>query len=236
MIEINDLCVAYDESIRALEHITLMMNDHHCIGIIGENGSGKSTFLSSIIGLIDYRGQITVDGLDVKKDIEKVREKIGFVFQNSDHQLFMSNVYEDIAFGLINQGKTKTEIEERIKQIARQLHIEDLLSRPSHHLSGGQKRMIALATVLVMQPDILLLDEPSSFLDPKSRRIIIQILHQLEQQIIFATHDLDMALDICDEVILLNHGQVKAIGKVQDILTNKELLEDNGLELPFRLQ
>ena len=148
----------------------------------------------------------------------------------------MSNVYEDIAFGLINQGKTKTEIEERIKQIARQLHIEDLLSRPSHHLSGGQKRMIALATVLVMQPDILLLDEPSSFLDPKSRRIIIQILQQLEQQIIFATHDLDMALDICDEVILLNHGQVKAIGKVQDILTNKELLEDNGLELPFRLQ
>lgn len=236
MIEINDLCVEYNENIQALKHISLVISDHHCIGIIGENGSGKSTFLSSIIALVDYQGQIKIDGLDVKENIEKIREKIGFVFQNSDHQLFMNDVYQDIAFGLINQGKTKNEIEENIKQIAKQLHIENLLSRLSHHLSGGQKRMVALATVLVMQPNILLLDEPSSFLDPKSRRIIIQTLQQLDQQIIFATHDLDMALDICDEIILLNQGQVKAIGKAQDILTNKELLENNGLELPFRLQ
>lgn len=236
MIEINDLCVEYGQNIRALNHISLTLKDHRCIGIIGQNGSGKSTFLSAIISLVDYQGTITVDNLDVVQHIEKIREKIGFVFQNPDHQLFMSTVYQDISFGMINQGKTKDEIEREINNIAALFHIEDLLTRSSHHLSGGQKRMVALATVLVMNPDILLLDEPSSFLDPKSRRIIINILKQLKQQIIFATHDLDMALDICDEIILLNDGQIKAMGKAQEILTDRQLLEDNGLELPFRLQ
>lgn len=236
MIEINDLSVEYGQNIQALNHISLTLKDHCCIGIIGENGSGKSTLLSAMISLVDYQGMIRVDGQDVQKHLETVREKIGFVFQNPDHQLFMSTVYQDISFGLINQEKTKTEIDEDIKKIAQLLNIEDLLMRSSSHLSGGQKRMIAIATVLVMQPHILLLDEPSSFLDPKSRRMIIQILKQLQQQIIFATHDLDMALDICDEIILLNHGEVKAMGKAQDILTNQQLLENNGLELPFRLQ
>lgn len=236
MIEMNDLSVEYGQNIQALNHISLTLEDKQCIGIIGENGSGKSTLLTSIISLVDYQGTIRVDGQDVKRHLEKIREKIGFVFQNPDHQLFMSTVYQDISFGMINQGKGNDEIEMEIKQITKLLNIEDLLTRSSSHLSGGQKRMIAIATVLVMHPDILLLDEPTSFLDPKSRRVIIQILKQLDQQIILATHDLDMALDICDKVILLNHGQVKAIGKAKDILTDKQLLEDNGLELPFRLQ
>lgn len=236
MIEIKDLSVTYDEHIQALKHISLVMEEQGCIGIVGENGSGKSTLLLAIMGLVDYQGHLLTDGLEVKDNIEKIREKIGFVFQNSDHQLFMTNVYQDIAFGLINQGKTKDNIDKEIEYIAKLLNIEDLLSRSSSHLSGGQKRMIALATVLVMKPDILLLDEPTAFLDPKSRRKVINVLKQLDQQIIFATHDLDMALDICDEVILLNQGQIKAIGKAQDILTNQKLLEDNGLELPFRLQ
>lgn len=236
MIEIKDLSVTYDEHIQALQHISLVMKEQGCIGIVGENGSGKSTLLLAIMGLIDYQGHLLTDGLEVKDNIEKIREKIGFVFQNSDHQLFMTNVYQDIAFGLINQGKTKDNIDKEIDYIAKLLNIDDLLSRSSSHLSGGQKRMIALATVLVMKPEILLLDEPSAFLDPKSRRKVINVLKQLDQQIIFATHDLDMALDICDEVILLNQGQIKVIGKAQDILTNQKLLEDNGLELPFRLQ
>lgn len=236
MIEINNLKVSYNLDILAIDDLSTTISDDHCIGIIGENGSGKSTLLSALIGLVDYQGTIKVADLEVKDHLNQVRQKIGFVFQNSDHQLFMANVYQDIAFGLINQGKDKSEIDRRINDIAKTLNLQDLLERSSSHLSGGQKRMVALATVFVMQPDILLLDEPSSYLDPKSRRIIINLLQKLKQQIIFATHDLDMALDLCDEVILLNHGKIKAFGKAREILTDEQLLQENGLELPFRLQ
>ena len=161
---------------------------------------------------------------------------MGLVFQNSDHMLFLPTVYDNLAFGLINQGSTKQMIDDKIKYIAKQFEIEDLLPRMANHLSGGQKRIVALASVVIMDPEILLLDEPSAFLDPKSRRIVINTLKQLPQQIILATHDLDMALDLCDEVVLLNQGKIAASGNAHEILTNQTLLEKNGLELPLRYQ
>lgn len=237
MIEINNLQVVYDNSIKALDNVNIFLENQKCIGIIGENGSGKSTLLSCLLKLVDYQGDIKINNIYLKKDtVTKIRTLVGLVFQNPDHMLFLPTVYDNLAFGLINQGLDKQEIEKRIKQTAKQFKIDSLLQRMANHLSGGQKRMVGLASVVIMAPEIMLLDEPSAYLDPKSRRIVIETLRQLPQQIIFATHDLDMALDLCDEVILLNEGKVIANGKACDILTNQVLLETNGLELPYRYQ
>ena len=237
MIEINNLQVVFDNTLKALDNINIILKKQKCIGIIGENGSGKSTLLLSILKLVDYQGEIKINDLYVNKDtVAKIRALVGLVFQNSDHMLFLPTVYDNLAFGLINQGSTKQMIDDKIKYIAKQFEIEDLLPRMANHLSGGQKRIVALASVVIMDPEILLLDEPSAFLDPKSRRNVINTLKQLPQQIILATHDLDMALDLCDEVVLLKQGKIDASGHANEILTNQTLLEKNGLELPLRYQ
>ncbi len=236
MISFQHVSVDYTQGVHALDDVNLNINKQKCIGIIGENGSGKSTLLLSLLNLVEYDGKIELDNENILKNIKQVREKIGLVFQNPDHQLFMSTVYQDIAFGLKNKGYDKQDINEAVFDIARKLNIEELLKRNPAHLSGGQKRVVSLATVLVMQPDIILMDEPSSFLDSKSRRLLIEVMSSLSQQIIFATHDLDMALDICDEIILLNKGKVIKQAPTLEILQDKVLLERYGLELPLRLQ
>lgn len=237
MIKIEDVSVVYDSQIEALRHLTLTIDTNQCVGIIGENGSGKSTFISMLVGLVEALGTVSIDDmLLTKENMAKIRSHIGVVFQNPDHMLFMPTVYDNLAFGLINQGKTKVEIEDKIQTIAKQFDIEALLQRRANHLSGGQKRVVSLASVVVMEPQILVLDEPSAFLDPKSRRRIMNIIKELPQQILFSTHDLDMALDLCQEVILFNQGRVVKQGKTEDILMDKALLETNGLELPFRYQ
>lgn len=237
MIDIHDLSVVYDQDIVALDHIDLTLKDHQCCVIIGKNGSGKSTLLQSIVGIVDFKGSICVDSVYVDKDhFVEIRNRVGLVFQNPDHQLFMSTIYDDLAFGLINQGLSKEDIDNRIQKIAKDLHIEHLLKRSCHKLSGGQKRMVAIATVLVMNPDVILMDEPSSFLDPMSRRQMINFMKSINKTIIIATHDLDMALDIADEVVLLNNGKMIVHDETLNVLKNKQLLEDNGLELPYCYQ
>lgn len=235
MIQINDVSIVYDHTITAINHLTTTINTP-VTAIIGENGSGKSTLLTSIVGLHPMTGSILVDGLEVKKEnLHTIRKHVGYLFQNPDHQLFMNTVYEDIAFGLVSQGIQQDVVEEKVQAMASQLHIEDLLTRNCAKLSGGQKSLVALAGVLVMEPDILLLDEPTAFLDPKARRRIINILKSLPQSIILATHDLDMAYDLVDEVILIHRGELILKGDRQ-ILTDKDILETNGLELPLRFQ
>ena len=235
MIQINDVSIVYDHTIIAINHLTTTIHAP-VTAIIGENGSGKSTLLTSIVGLHPMAGSILVDGLEVKKDnLHAIRKRVGYLFQNPDHQLFMNTVYEDIAFGLVSQGMDQDVVKEKVEAMAYQLHIDDLLARNCAKLSGGQKSLVALAGVLVMEPDILLLDEPTAFLDPKARRRIINILKSLPQSIILATHDLDMAYDLVDEVILIHKGMLITKGDKQ-ILTNKDILESNGLELPLRFQ
>ncbi len=235
MIQINDVSIVYDHTIIAINHLTTTIHAP-VTAIIGENGSGKSTLLTSIVGLHPMAGSILVDGLEVKKDnLNAIRKRVGYLFQNPDHQLFMNTVYEDIAFGLVSQGMDQDVVKEKVEAMAYQLHIDDLLARNCAKLSGGQKSLVALAGVLVMEPDILLLDEPTAFLDPKARRRIINILKSLPQSIILATHDLDMAYDLVDEVILIHKGMLITKGDKQ-ILTNKDILESNGLELPLRFQ
>ena len=237
MIDIKDLSVIYNQEIVALNHTDLALKENQCTVIIGKNGSGKSTLLQTLVGIIEFQGNIYIDNISLDKDhLIDIRQKVGLVFQNPDHQLFMSTIYDDLAFGLINQGLSKEDIKQRIDDIAKELNIENLLYRSCHKLSGGQKRMVAIACVLVMKPDIILLDEPTSFLDPGSRRQIINVLKSLHKTVIIASHDLDMALDIADEVVLLNDGKVIKQGDVNHILVDQELLEDNGLELPYRYQ
>ena len=229
MIEINNLNVLYNNSIRALDNVSIKIEQQKCIAIVGENGSGKSTLLSSLLGLVETQGEIKINGVMLSKEtLIQIREVAGLVFQNPDHMIFLPTVRDNLAFGLINQKLDKIEIDKRIAEFAKLFKIEDLLDRMANHLSGGQKRMVGLASVV--------LDEPSAFLDPKSRRIVINMLKELPQQIIFATHDLDMALDLCDEIILLNNGKIVSSGNPCEILANQELLEANGLELPQRYQ
>ena len=235
MIQINDVSIVYDHTIIAINHLATTIHAP-VTAIIGENGSGKSTLLTSIVGLHPMAGSILVDGIEVKKEnLHTIRKRVGYLFQNPDHQLFMNTVYEDIAFGLVSQGMDQDVVKEKVEAMAYQLHIDDLLARNCAKLSGGQKSLVALAGVLVMEPDILLLDEPIAFLDPKARRRIINILKSLPQSIILATHDLDMAYDLVDEVILIHKGMLITKGDKQ-ILTNKDILESNGLELPLRFQ
>ncbi|MDD6512564.1 energy-coupling factor ABC transporter ATP-binding protein [Sharpea azabuensis] len=235
MIQINDVSIVYDHTIIAINHLTTTIHAP-VTAIIGENGSGKSTLLTSIVGLHPMAGSILVDGIEVKKEnLHTIRKRVGYLFQNPDHQLFMNTVYEDIAFGLVSQGMDQDVVKEKVEAMAYQLHIDDLLARNCAKLSGGQKSLVALAGVLVMEPDILLLDEPTAFLDPKARRRIINILKSLPQSIILATHDLDMAYDLVDEVILIHKGMLITKGDKQ-MLTNKDILESNGLELPLRFQ
>ena len=165
--------------------------------------------------------------------LPKVREKIGYVFQDSDSQLFMSTVFEDVAFAPRNYGLPEEEVEKRVNHALKQIHIEHLRDKQIYKMSGGEKKMASIATILAMTPDIILMDEPSIALDPRNRRSLIHILNDFEHLKIIASHDLDMILETCSRVILMSGGR---IGDAKEILTNQELLEENGLELPFCLQ
>lgn len=238
MLQIDNLCVKYSDGNQVLDQLNIHIDEGETVGIVGANGAGKSTLLKSIVGiLLPSEGKIAIDGLVVsKKNLREVRERVGVVFQNPDDQLFMSNVYDDIAFGLRNYGVDEEVIKKKIDHIMSTLDIERLLYQHSNKLSGGEKRIIAIATILVMEPSIILFDEPTSFLDPKTRRKLLELLKGLSVTKLIATHDLDMSLEICDRVIVLKDGKVYAQGTAKEILTDEALLVEAGLELPFCLQ
>lgn len=238
MVQIDNLSVKYMDGHQVLHQLSVKINKGETVGIIGANGTGKSTLLMTMVGmLMPSEGEIRIDGIQLnKKNLKDIREKVGVVFQNPDDQLFMSNVYDDIAFGLRNYGITEDEIKRRITRVIKELDVEKLLDMNSHKLSGGEKRIIAVATILVMEPSIVLFDEPTSFLDPKTRRRLMKLLQSLPVTKLIATHDLDMALELCDKVVLLKGGRIFAEGSAKEILTDKALMEEAGLELPFCLQ
>lgn len=235
-ISVAGVSFGYDRNHKVLDNINIEAGENESIGIIGANGVGKSTLLKLLVGLnIDYQGAIRVENIPVeKKMLSLVREKIGYVFQDSDSQLFMSTVYDDVAFAPKNYGLSETEVESRVNNALKVVHIEHLRDKHIYKMSGGEKKMASLATILSMTPDIILMDEPSIALDPKNRRNLIQILNQFEHLKIIASHDLDMILDTCERTILMSKGRIVKDGKTEDILTDKQLLEENGLELPLR--
>ena len=237
MLKFCDVSFSYETGIRVIDHLSFSIHKGESVGLIGANGAGKSTIMKLMLGLLQGEGKILVDGLPVeKKNLPVIRQKIGFVLQDSDNQMFMPTVYEDMIFGPLNYGLSKEEAETRVDRVLRDLNLEELKHRHNHKLSGGEKRMAAIATILAMEPEMIVMDEPSTALDPCNRRTVINTIKRLPQTKIIASHDLDMILDTCQRVILLSHGRIAADGDTDTILRDKELLEANRMELPFCLQ
>ena len=236
MIEFRNVTFSYGEA-PVVENLSFSIKKGETVGLIGANGAGKSTIMKLMLGLITGSGEIKVDGLPMNKEnLGEIRKKIGFVLQDSDNQMFMPTVYEDMIFGPRNYGLSKEETDRRVDAVLAQLGLQSLKHRHNHKISGGEKRMAAIATILAMEPEMILMDEPSTALDPVNRRTVINTIHRLPQTKLIASHDLDMILDTCQRVILLSHGAIVADGDAETILRDKELLEANRMELPFCLQ
>ena len=238
LLTIEHLDFSYEKNEQILFDITFSAKDGESIGLIGANGIGKSTLLKLMVGLYtDYSGRLEVVGHAVNsKNLYHIREHIGYVFQDSDSQLFMSTVEDDVAFGPKNYGYPKEEVDKRVSEALKRVHIEHLAKKQNYKLSGGEKKLSAIATILSMEPDIILMDEPSIALDPRNRRNLIGVLNEIDRLKLIASHDLDFIMDTCERVILLDEGRIKKDGSTKEILTDKELLESSGLELPLRYQ
>ncbi len=237
-IDITDLRYAYPDGTEALKGISFRITHGESVAIVGANGAGKSTLLRHLSGtVIAADGMVNIGGVSVqKKNLNDVRKRVGMVFSDPDDQLFMPTVMDDVAFGPLNLGWSHEEVRQKAMAALESVGAGHLAERHPFRLSSGEKRRAALATVLVMDPDILVLDEPASSLDPRSRRMLIELLRGFSHTKVIATHDLDMAMDLCDRTIILSAGQVAADGLTHEIFENRELLESNGLELPLSLQ
>lgn len=236
MIEFRNVSFAYGKT-PVVEDLSFTIKKGETVGLIGANGAGKSTIMKLMLGLLSGSGEILVDGLAVNKgNLAQIRRKIGFVLQDSDNQMFMPTVYEDMIFGPRNYGLSKEEADRKVDAVLEQLGLQALKHRHNHKISGGEKRMAAIATILAMEPEMILMDEPSTALDPVNRRTVINTINRLPQTKLIASHDLDMILDTCQRVILLSHGSIVADGDAEAILRDKTLLEANRMELPFCLQ
>ena len=237
-IDFENVSFSYEKNMPILNNISFHASENESIGIIGANGVGKSTLLKLIVGLnLNFEGSIRIEEIPVEKDtLPKIREKIGYVFQDSDSQLFMSTVYEDVAFAPRNYGLSATEVNKRVMHALELTGITHLKDKQIYKMSGGEKKLASIATILSMYPDIILMDEPSIALDPKNRRNLIHLLNSFDHLKIIASHDLDMILETCSRTILMADGKIIADGNTKDILLNKELLESHNLELPLCLQ
>ncbi len=236
MIRFDNVTVSYEKGTAVLKSVSFTVETGETVGLIGANGAGKTTLMRALLGLVGHEGSLAVDGLEVeKKNLPAVRRKLGFVLQNSDNQMFMPTVYEDMIFGPLNYGLSREETDARVDAVLRRLGLEDLKHRHNHKISGGEKRMAAFATVLAMEPEVLLMDEPTSALDPRNRRLMIETIRGLPGTKVITSHDLDMIWDTCSRVILLDNGEVVADGPAQTVLRDRELLETHRMELPLRL-
>ena len=237
MIEMNNVSFSYDEKRPIIQRLSFTIKEGESVGLIGANGAGKSTVLKLLLGLIKGEGEIRIAGISVEKShLSEIRKKMGFVLQNSDHQMFMPTVWEDLLFGPLNYGLSREEAEEKALKALKNLGVEDLKDRYNHKLSGGEKRMGAIATVLAMEPEIILMDEPTASLDPYNRRLVIHAIKELPQTKVITSHDLDMIFEICDRVILLSNGTLVSDAAAKELLLNQTLLETNRMELPLRFQ
>lgn len=237
-IDIENLSFGYETGKEILKDISFHASEGDSIGLIGANGVGKSTLLKLLVGLnLPYAGKVRIENIPVeKKTLAEIRSRIGYVFQDSDSQLFMNTAFEDIAFAPRNYGLSETEVKKRVEQALHLTGIEYLRDRQIYKMSGGEKKLVSIATILSMIPDIILMDEPSIALDPKNRRNLIHILNTFNHLKIIASHDLDMILDTCERTILMAEGRIVADGPTKEILRDKELLEKYNLELPLCMQ
>ena len=238
IVEVRDLTYVYPDGTPGIRNISFRVIHGESVAIIGPNGAGKSTLLLHLNGyLTPTSGFVRIGDLPLTGGtLREIRRTVGMIFQDPDDQLFMPLVYDDVAFGPLNLGLPAEEVNERVLDALSVVGATHLKDRPPYRLSGGEKRSVAIASVLSMSPSILVLDEPTSNLDPRARRQLIGLLKTFEHTIIVATHDLDMVLDLCSRAIVLKEGRVAADGPAPDILHDDELLESSRLERPLRLQ
>ena len=236
MIEFQNVSFAYEKGRPVLRDLSFRIEDGEAVGLIGANGAGKSTVMKLLLGLLQGEGKILVDGVEVRREtLGEIRRKLGFVLQDSDDQMFMPTVYEDMIFAPLNYMLSREEADARVDAVLARLHLEELKHRYNHKISGGEKRMAAIATILAMEPEAILMDEPTSALDPYNRRVVINTIRELPQTMLIASHDLDMILDTCSRVILLSNGAIAADGSAEELLRDRALLEANRMELPLSL-
>jgi len=234
-LEIESLAFAYPDGTQALFGIDLRVERGERIAVLGPNGAGKTTLVLHLNGVHPtQRGAVRVGGLPVAKEhLREVRRRVGIVFQDPDDQLFMPSVREDVAFGPANLGVRGEELDARVLAALEAVGMEAFLDRAPHHLSFGQRRRVAVATVLSMEPEILVLDEPSSNLDPAGRRELADILKLLDITMLMVTHDLPYALELCPRSVVMDEGTIVADGPTVDILADESLMKSHRLELPF---
>lgn len=232
-IEISNLSYAYPDGHQALHNVSLHIEPCEKVALVGPNGAGKSTLILHLNGILAGKGELCVAGLPViRENLPRVRARLGLVFQTPDDQLFSPTVYEDVAFGPRYQGLPEVEVRERVAEALAVVTMGDFAPRVSHHLSVGEKKRIAIATVLSMKPEVLVLDEPTAGLDPRARRGLINLLHDLPITMLVSTHDLHMVRELFPRTVIMDHGEIVADGPTQDLLADERLLAAHGLERP----
>ena len=235
VLSMKDVSFSYRPGREVFNGISLSVARGEQVALIGANGVGKSTLLKLFVGLLEPQsGSVKVCGMPVeRKNLAAVRRAAGYVFQDAESQLFLANVWEDVAFGPRNEGLSEDEVRKRTEVALESVGISSIAQEHVYRLSGGQKRLASIATVLALRPEVLLLDEPTLALDPRNRRMVIRALGDLPSAKFIATHDLDFVLDACSRVIVMSGGTIVAEGDPADILCNRELIESCGLELPL---
>jgi len=233
VLTVKNLSFHYPDGHPALDKVSLKISPGEKVALVGPNGAGKSTLMLHFNGILDGDGDICVAGLTMEKDqLPLVRAKVGMVFQNPDDQLFSPTVFEDVAFGPLHMGLPEDEVRQRVENALDQVGMSQYAQRLSHHLSVGEKKRIAIATVLSMNPEILVLDEPSAGLDPRARRSLINLLREMDLTMLVSTHDMRLVEELFPRTVVMDGGQIVADGKTEEILSDEYLLETHGLEKP----
>jgi cobalt/nickel transport system ATP-binding protein len=230
---VRNLTFAYPDGHKALSAVSLEVRTGEKVALVGPNGAGKSTLMLHLNGILQGEGEIVVAGLPVAKaNLPLIRAKVGLVFQNPEDQLFSPTVFEDVAFGPLHMGLSEKEVRERVVRALDQVGMSHYATRLSHHLSMGEKKRVAIATVLSMEPDLLLMDEPSAGLDPRSRRGLINLLRHIPLTMLISTHDMYLVQELFPRTVVMDEGRIVADGRTVDLMANAVLLEAHGLERP----
>ena len=233
LLAVENLSFSYPDGHAALHDISLHIESGEKVALVGPNGAGKSTLMLHLNGIFLGHGKIQVAGMPINKEfLPLIRAKVGMVFQNPDDQLFSPTVFEDVAFGPLHMGLPEAEVFARVDRALEQVGMQIYAQRLSHHLSMGEKKRIAIATVLAMNPDILVLDEPSAGLDPRARRSLIELLRQMPITMLISTHDMRLVLELLPRTVIMDQGYVVADGPTDELLKDQVLLEAHGLEKP----
>lgn len=233
VVKVKDLNFSYHDGHVALRGVSLALCPGDKVALVGPNGAGKSTLMLHLNGILNGRGDIEVGGVHLdRENLPAIRAMVGLVFQNPDDQLFSPTVFEDVAFGPLHMGLPEAEVLHRVDQALEAVRMSAYRDRLSHHLSVGEKKRIAIATVLSMDPKILILDEPSAGLDPRARRTLINLLRDLPITMLVSTHDMAMVRELFPRTVVMDDGRIVADGNTREILENEKLLNEHGLEMP----